>query len=176
MKRLEQSIVYARALDAYVWVFHPGIKTGISMFNPSMDWVQNLKAAETLARIGDKQGVMVAIENTPEPYPSLMKNVSDFREFYADVHENIGLVLDVGHSNINGQTESFLNTFSDKIVHMHWSDNDGKSDQHLGIGHGTVEWGGIAGLMKEKRYDKTVVVESIEHVKESLQRLRHLFI
>ena len=176
VKRLERSIVHARALDAYIWIFHPGTKTGISIFNPSRDWVQNLETAEILARIADKQGVRVAIENVPEPFPFLMKSVDDFREFYAKVHENIGLVLDVGHSNISGQTESFLKAFSDRIVHMHWSDNDGKSDQHLGIGHGTVEWGRIASLMKEKPYDKTIVIESVEHVEESLQRLKRLFI
>jgi sugar phosphate isomerase/epimerase len=176
IKRLERSIVYARALDAYLWVFHPGTKTGISMFKPSMDWVQNLKTAETLAKIADKHGVTVAIENVPEPYPFLMKSVDDFKGFYAKVHENIGLVLDVGHSNVSGQTESFLKAFPDKIVHMHWSDNDGRSDQHLGIGHGTVEWARIASLIKEKPYDKTIIIESIENVEESLQRLKRLFI
>ncbi|MGA2523506.1 MAG: TIM barrel protein, partial [Candidatus Bathyarchaeia archaeon] len=32
LKRLKQSMAYANELDAKVWVFHPGAKTGISQF------------------------------------------------------------------------------------------------------------------------------------------------
>jgi sugar phosphate isomerase/epimerase len=175
VKRLEQSIMHAQALGAYVWVFHPGMKTGISSFYPSVDWLQNLKTAQTLARIAEEYGVKIAVENVPEPLPCLMKSVEDFARFYAQSSGDISMVLDVGHSNVNGQTERFLNVFADRIVHLHLSDNDGKSDQHLGIGHGTVNWGIVASLLKKLRYDRTVVVESVEDVEESLQRLRQLF-
>jgi len=67
-----------------------------------------------------------------------VKNVEDFKRFYSEVNEDIGLVLDVGHANINGQIESFLTTFADKIVDMHVHDNYGKGDQHLGIGYGNI--------------------------------------
>lgn len=175
LKRLEQSIMRAQALDAYIWVFHPGMRTGISSFYPGMDWLQNLKSIRALARTAEEYGVSIAIENVPEPFPGLMKSVSDFEEFYARFEGNMGLVLDVGHANVNGQTESFLKAFPDRIVHMHLSDNDGKSDQHLGIGWGTVNWDGLAGLLRKSAYDKTVIIESIEHVEESLQRLKQLF-
>ena len=175
LKRLKKSIEYARAIDASVWVFHPGIKTGISSFYPDVDWQQNVKSARGLFEIASDLGVRIAIENVPEPYPFLMKSVEDFKRFYAEVDADVGLVLDIGHANINGQTECFLKTFSNRIVHMHLSDNDGKSDQHLGIGHGTVNWERVADLVKKNRYDKTVVVESIEHVEESVQKLRQLF-
>ena len=67
MKRLEQSIIHAQALDSYLWVFHPGMKTGISFFYPNMDWLQNLKSVQTLAKASKEYGVPVAIENVPEP-------------------------------------------------------------------------------------------------------------
>ena len=41
MKRLKQSMAYANAMDAKVWVFHPGAKTGIGQFYPGADWKQN---------------------------------------------------------------------------------------------------------------------------------------
>jgi len=175
VKRLEQSIMHTQALDAYMWVFHPGSKTGISSFYPGMDWLQNLKTARALAKIAREYGVKIAIENVPEPYPFLMKSVEDFERFYAQVNEDIGMVLDVGHSNVNGQTEHFLNTFADRIVHLHLSDNDGKSDQHLGVGYGTVDWNGIASLLKKLSYNGTLVIESVERVEESLQKLKQLF-
>jgi sugar phosphate isomerase/epimerase len=176
LNRLEQSIMHAQALDSYLWVFHPGMKTGISSFCPSLDWLQNLKSARTLAKTSEEYGVPIAIENVPEPYPFLMKSVQDFENFYAQMNENIGVVLDVGHANINGQTESFLRTFKDKIVHLHVSDNDGISDQHLGLGRGTVNWRGLISMLKELSYDRTIVIESVEHVEESLQKLRQALV
>jgi len=174
LKRLEESIAYANALNAYVWVFHPGVKTGISMFYPGADWLQNRKTAQLLYWIAKDYGVKIAIENVPEPYPFVMKSVEDFAKFYEEVNENIDMVLDIGHANINGQTESFLTTFKNRIVHIHAHDNNGKSDQHLGIGYGTVDWQKIAGTLKRMGNDKTIVVESVEHVEESIKKLRQL--
>ena len=75
LERLEKSISYASALNAYMWVFHPGLKTGVSMFYPCMDWLQNLKTTRLLLKIAGDYGVKIAIENVPEPYPFLMKSV-----------------------------------------------------------------------------------------------------
>ncbi len=44
MKRLKQSMIYASQLDAKVWVFHPGAKTGIGQFYPGADWKQNVES------------------------------------------------------------------------------------------------------------------------------------
>jgi sugar phosphate isomerase/epimerase len=174
LKRLKKSILYARALNCQVWVFHPGLQTGISMFYPGMDWIRNLKTARLLFKFASGYGVEAAIENVPEPYPFIMKSVEDFKRFYSEVNEDIGLVLDIGHANINQQIESFLTTFPDKIVHMHAHDNYGKSDQHLGIGYGNVDWNNVAKLLRRISYNKIVTIESIEHVKESMHKLKQL--
>ena len=174
LKRLERSIACANDLDAQVWVFHPGLKTGVSMFYPGMDWLQDLETTQLLFKIATDYGVKIAIENVPEPYPFIMKSVDDFSRFYDEFGENIGLVLDVGHANINGQMERFLITFSDKIVHIHAHDNNGKSDQHLGIGYGTVDWKKVATLIKRISYHQTVIVESFEHIENSLHRMKLL--
>jgi len=172
LKRLENSMRLASRLEAHVWVFHPGLKTGISMFHPGEDWSQNRKTAQLLYKIAEDYGLEVAIENVPEPYPFLMKGVKDFERFYSEVSEPIGLALDVGHSNINGQTEQFLKTFADKVVHIHAHDNDGRDDSHLGIGYGTVNWHRFVNLLRNISYNKVIVVESVEKVPESVQKLK----
>jgi sugar phosphate isomerase/epimerase len=174
LKRLEKSITYASALDAYVWVLHPGLRTGVSMFYPGADWLQNRETTLQLFKIANDYGVKIAIENVPEPYPFLMKSVNHFARFFKEVDEDMGIALDIGHANINGQTERFLTVFADKIVHIHAHDNDGKDDQHLGIGHGTVDWEKIAKLLKEMPYEGVVAVESFEHVEESVLKLKQL--
>ena len=174
LKRLKKSILYASALNCQIWVFHPGLKTGISMFYPGKEWTRNLKTARLLFKFAADHGVEAAIENVPEPFPFIMKSVEDFERFYSEVNENIGLVLDIGHANINKQIELFLTTFAHKIVHMHTHDNYGKTDQHLGIGHGNVNWKKTAALIKKISYRGIVVVESVEHVEQSMYRLKRL--
>ncbi|MBX5329245.1 MAG: sugar phosphate isomerase/epimerase family protein [Candidatus Bathyarchaeota archaeon] len=173
-KRLKESIAYARALDAYMWILHPGLKTGISMFYPDMDWHQNIETVRLLFKVANDYGVRIAIENVPEPYPFLMKSVEQFTRFYEEINEDIGLVLDVGHANINCQIERFIETFANKIVHVHAHDNDGKTDQHLGIGYGTVNWENFAKKLRMISYDKVVVIESIMYVNKSVQKMKKL--
>lgn len=176
LKRLRKSILNARDLNCKLWAFHPGLKTGISMFYPGKEWIQNLKTTRLLFKFADDHDVEVAIENdVPLPFIFVMTSVEDFKRFYSEVNENIGLVLDVGHANMNGQIELFLDTFGDKIVHIHAHDNYGEIDQHLGIGHGNIDWNSVANLLKRMSYDKIVVVESFEHVRESMHKLADLF-
>jgi sugar phosphate isomerase/epimerase len=172
LKRLKKSILYASALNCQIWVFHPGLKTGISMFYPGKEWTRNLKTSRLLFKFAKDHSVEAVIENVPEPFPFIMKSVEDFERFYSEVNENIGLVFDIGHANINKQTELFLTTFADKIVHMHAHDNYGKSDQHLGIGHGNVNWKKVARLLKRISYDNIVIIESVEHIKDGIHKLR----
>jgi len=76
---------------------------------------------------------------------------------------------------LNRQIQDFLREFSEKIVHMHVSDNDGADDLHLGIGYGTINWESVAKAVKEANYSNVIMLESIEYVEESLQTLRKLF-
>jgi sugar phosphate isomerase/epimerase len=175
LKRLKESMAYANALNAKLWVFHPGNKTGISMFYHGEDWKQNVEGIRELHRTAKDYGLNIALENLPEKYGFLMKQPEDFQKFYKETGLNdIGLVLDVGHANLERQTDHFLRNLPDKIVHIHVSDNMGENDQHLGIGYGKISWQGFAETLREIAYDKTVMIESVEHVEESLQKLRQL--
>jgi sugar phosphate isomerase/epimerase len=50
----------------------------------------------------------------------------------------------------------------------------GENDQHLGIGYGKIDWQRFAETLREIAYDKKVMVESVEHVEESLKKIRQL--
>ena len=174
IKRLKQSMAFANALNAKLWVFHPGMRTGISSFYPGKDWKQNIQSIRLLHKTAEEYKVQIALENLPEPFPFTMKGVDDFRRFYKETNMDLGLVIDVGHANISQQTDRFLRTFKDKIVHIHASDNMGETDQHLGIGYGKINWQQLAQTLKEIAYDKIIMLETIEHVEESLQKLSQL--
>ena len=176
LKRLTKSLVHAGQLGCRLWLFHPGSRTGLSPIYPGKDWQLNLESVRTLLNVARREGVEIAIENTPEPFPSLMKSVDDFHRFYEDLEDDIGMVLDVAHANLNRQIQDFIKQFSKKLVHMHVSDNDGANDLHLGIGYGSIDWASVAKLVKEAEYGNLIMIESTEHVKESVQVLRKLFV
>jgi sugar phosphate isomerase/epimerase len=172
LRRMKKSIVNASALECEMWVFHPGLKTATSMFYPGMDWIRNLDSVRLLFKFARDHGVEACIENIMEAF--VMKNVEEFKRFYSEVGENIGLALDTGHANVVGQLEGFLTDFSYKIVHLHAHDNHGKSDEHLGVGYGNIDWDMVARHLKRASFGKIVVIESVEHIDESIQGLQRL--
>jgi len=175
MKRLEKSLHYASEMEVKIWVFHPGARTALTYFYPQREWKNNVESAKRLLKLAKNLGVKIAIENLPPPYPLLMNNVNDFVRFYDEVSEEIGITLDIGHANLNGQTELFLELFHDKIVHMHASDNDGKNDLHLGIGEGTINWKKICRKIREVGFKGSIIIESVQKVEESLEKLKNFY-
>ncbi len=174
MKRLVQSLDFARDLDAKLWVFHPGARTGITQFYPGSEWKQNMQSIQELYAEAEQLGISIAIENLPAKYWFLMKSPEDFRRFYKETALPIGIVLDLGHAHLESQIQPFFNQLADKIIHIHASDNQGVDDDHLGVGYGTIDYQWFAETLKKLDYDQRVVIESCEHVPESLQKLKAL--
>ena len=175
LKRLKQSLVLSGQLDCRLWLFHPGFQSGLDRFYPGKDWELNLDSVRSLIKVAQQEEITIAIENIPEPFPALMKSVDDFHRFYQDLNDDIGMVLDVAHANLNHQITDFIQQFSQKIIHMHLSDNQGTSDQHLGIGYGSLNWQDFAKEVKKAQYDKLLIIESVDHPQESIQYLNRLF-
>lgn len=175
IKRLTQSIRYANIINAELLVIHPGSKTGISMFYPQADWKQNSQSLKTLQATADDYGVKLAIENLPEKYGYLMNSPAAFQRLYKETNLPTGITLDVGHANLEKQIEPFLTEMPNQLVHLHASDNLGEVDQHLGVGYGAINWQHIASTLKQSGFKGIVMTEAVEHVEESVQKLRQLF-
>jgi len=177
LERLEKSLGYAHALKCKQWVFHSGWKSGVSEFYPNLDWQTNLRSVRSLMATAKKLNVDIAIENTPEPFSFLVKHMRDIALFYSELGNDMGLgiAFDVGHANTTKEIFDFINKFGDKIVHVHVSDNEGKYDQHKGVGYGKIEWRAVAKALKAIKYKGVIVCESVDHVLESLETMRHLF-
>ncbi len=174
IKRLKQSIAFADDLDAKLCVFHPGARTGITQFYPGAEWKQNTESIQELYAAAEELGVNIALENLPAKYWFLMKSPEDFNKFYKETNLPIGIVMDLGHANLEGQIQPFFNQLADKIIHIHASDNCGDDDSHLGVGYGKIDYDWFAETLKKLGYDRNVVIESFEHIPESLQKLKAL--
>ncbi|MDR2719646.1 MAG: sugar phosphate isomerase/epimerase [Nitrososphaerota archaeon] len=174
LKRLTKSLYYTRALDAKLCVLHPGAKTGISQFYSGVEWKQNVQSIQELYAEAEQLGVNIAIENLPAKYWFIMNSPEDFHKFYKETSLPIGIVLDIGHAHLENQIQPFFNQLADKIVHIHVSDNNGVNDDHLGVGYGTIDYDWFADTLKKIGYNQRIVVESCDHVSESLQKLKVL--
>ena len=174
MKRLKQSMIYANALDAKLWVFHPGAKTGISQFYPGADWKQNIESIKELYKSAEEYGVNIALENLPAKYYFFMSKPEEFARFYREANLPVGIAMDLGHANLEGHIEGFFNLLADKIIHIHASDNDGSDDQHFGIGDGKIDYTWVAEKLNETSYDKSVIIESITNVPQTITKLKQL--
>lgn len=66
---------------------------------------------------------------TPESLDELIEGI-DFR-----------VTFDVGHLNTTTRDfDSFIETFRERIVHIHLHDNFGKRNEHLALGEGNIPW------------------------------------
>jgi sugar phosphate isomerase/epimerase len=176
MKRLKQSLANANALDAKMWVFHPAQRTGINQFYPEADFKQMCRSIEQLYTQAEEYGINLALENLPHKYWFLMSTPAEFMRMYKETNLPIGITLDLGHAHLEGQIQPFINQLADKIVHIHASNNDGSDDQHNGVEDGTIDYNWFAESLKKIGYDKTVVVESMRGVPESIAKLKQLLV
>ncbi len=175
LDRLQRSIDCARELDCATLVMHPGLRTGLDGFYPGMGWELNVESVQNLLKLTRDVGVRIAVENCPARYGYLVSSVDEFSQFLDQVGGDLGLVLDVGHSNIDGITYALIKRLGRNIVHIHAHDNDGKRDLHLGVGYGTVDWKRLAHRIRQVEFDGVIIVESYQHIMESISKLQELF-
>jgi len=176
MKRLRESLANAHALDAKMWVFHPGQRTGIGQFYPNVDYKTMFQSINELYTEAENYGVNIALENLPGKYWFLMSTPQEFMRLYKETNLPIGITLDLGHANLEGQIKPFIDMLADKIVHVHASNNDGNDDQHNGVEDGSIDYVWFADSLKKIGYDKRIVVESMRKVPESIAKLKQLFV
>jgi sugar phosphate isomerase/epimerase len=72
----------------------------------------------------------------------------------------------------------YINTFRDKITHIHWHDNHRSKDEHLPIGEGSIDHKKAVNALKAINYDRTITLEvftSRQKVKESANKLKELW-
>ncbi len=174
LKRLKQSLQNASDMDAKLWVFHPGQRTGIGQFYPGADYKTMYQSIQELYASAEELGVNIALENLPKKYWFLMNSPEEFLRMYREINLPVGITMDLGHANLEGQLQPFFNLVADKIVHIHASNNDGSDDQHMGVDEGNIDYVWFAEILKKIGYDKTVIVESMHKVPESIQKLKQL--
>lgn len=91
---------------------------------------------EEIKVFAGQRGVEVLLENTPNGLASAER----LNAFLAETHLNLGYCFDIGHAHMTGHLQHEFELMKQRIRSTHIHDNDGKEDQHLFPGEGTIDW------------------------------------
>lgn len=84
----------------------------------------------------------------------------------------LGFHLDVAHANLftsTNRTFVFLDRFSNQLMHVHFSDNlGGTQDLHLPIGAGNIRWKDIIKALKKIGYQGRITLEVFSEYRQYL--------
>jgi sugar phosphate isomerase/epimerase len=122
--------------------------------------------------------VDVMLENTP--VSNGIHNVDEFK-YIIDNVATLFVHLDIPHAFTSGGMKSvidYINTFRDKIIHIHWHDNHGQKDEHLPIGEGSIDHQKAIKALKDIGYDRTITLEVFTNsndAKSSADQLRTIW-
>jgi sugar phosphate isomerase/epimerase len=150
--KLEMSCEMAREVGATTVVVHPPFR-----------WQREYAAAfvEGVAALSERSGVTLAVENM---YPWRARQ----REMlaYSPGWDPVGLpypsvTLDLSHAATAGQDGLELaQVLGDRLAHLHLADGSGSAkDEHLIPGRGGQPCDAVLGLLAERSWSGTVVVE-----------------
>lgn len=150
---------------------HPGYLSCTGKLVPDKVWQLQKEALREFGKVAQEYGVIACIENMPNIPDFLCHYPEEILGLIEDI-EGIGFTIDFGHANTLGKVDSFRK-YLDKASHVHIHDNHGKSDEHLPIGAGTINWKRLSKDLLE-RYSGVVVVEgrSIEEAKMSFDQIQ----
>ena len=108
-------------------------------------------------------------ENDPHILVAIAKRLSEYKNF--------GICLDWAHAVVfGGGVKRWVQELSGFIRHIHINDNDLKSDLHLAVGRGKINWQEFSDYYHQYFNQCSVLVETeeVSSQRESLEYLRNL--
>jgi sugar phosphate isomerase/epimerase len=177
LKEVLESLKIAAKLEPIKIVAHPAYIGGMGHFVMDLAKKYALESVAAMAQKADELGLTLCLENM-FPRTRFCVDVDDFIPILKEF-PTLQLTLDTGHANIDSprgkRTLKFIETFGDRIGHLHVSDNFGKEDNHLPLGSGNVKFPKIINALKKIGYDKTVTFEVFTDDREYLRLSREKF-
>lgn len=136
-------------------------------------------ALEELMLFARQRGVEILLENIP----NALSTAERLEYFNGITHLNLNYVFDTGHAHIGGGVASEFQSMQARIRSLHLHDNDGKDDQHLLPGAGTIDWTATMQLLRSRPEQYPLLLElrddaalnySLEDAVKTLERLEAL--
>ena len=137
-----------------------------------------VRSLREIVKYAEKSSVKVMLENIP--LSNGIHKVSEIK-YIVDNVPSLFVHLDIPHAFTSGGMESvieYINTFREKIIHIHWHDNHGNGDEHLPIGEGLIDHEKAVKELKNIHYDRTITLEvftSSNDARDSGDKLRTIW-
>jgi sugar phosphate isomerase/epimerase len=171
------SMQAAAELDPLKVVLHPSFIHGLGALMPDQAQRHATEAMDRLLKEAGRLALPVCVENM-FPHALSLVRPEDFDPVFKAFPE-ARLTLDTGHAHIGGGTRrilEFIDRFSDRIGHVHASDNFGRNDDHLPIGVGTIDFPAVVKALKSIGYDETITLEVFSRDRDYLRISREKLI
>ncbi len=161
---LRETAEIADAAGAEKLVIHPGFCLDQTGWEASISALY--RSIQDLGILQEEFSVRFVMENLGSMDCCFFQSPKIVRIIRA---AGLGLTLDVGHANLTGTLDAFL---QEKPDHFHLHDNKGISDEHAACGTGTVDFSSVLASAG----DATLILEvlRLEDVAPSLEYLASL--
>ena len=162
VQEMLDSLEVAASLGAKKVVLHPSMITGMGIYvveQVKEYFRQFLARMVVAARALD---VTICLENMM-PRNILGVESTFFAEVFSEFPALL-LTLDTGHANIDdelggGRLATFLACHGNRLGHIHISDNNGRRDDHLPVGQGTIDFAAFLNTLAATGYNDTLTLE-----------------
>jgi sugar phosphate isomerase/epimerase len=118
---------------------------------------RHVDSLERLGALAHGFGVRAILENVPHP---IFNDPETLGALFEAV-PGLGLLLDVAHAWLRGRSglAALLGAFSERLAHVHASDNFGLRDDHTALGAGTIDWPCTVQMLKGAGFDGGITLE-----------------
>jgi sugar phosphate isomerase/epimerase len=153
LKELERCAVIFSKLGATIMNIHPCYVAPPAMKQALV--ISTIEALKPIVEMASSYGLTVVLENFIAPFDK----VSNFELILSEV-PGLKVHLDFGHANIGRDNyETFCGRLGSHIRHVHFSDNRSRTDDHMPLGVGHIDWKNAVDILKATGYDDTITLE-----------------
>jgi len=136
---------------------------GMTLFGQDLEkgWSQLRKSIVELLDYTEVTDLVLLIEPAHAAESSLIRKVEEGLRMIDEIgSERLGILLDTGHANLNGEDlAQVVAGLKDVPLHIHIDDNDGNSDAHMIPGEGNIDFEPFAGALGEIGYQGFISAE-----------------
>ncbi len=153
---LQEGLEMASVLRSRIAVFHLGYSNHIPPKHKA-GWLERVTETLTeMVKTAEEEEIILAIENTYEPDGELIQELLD------TIHSPwLRFCADLGHAACFSRMapEEWVEAFKDRMVLLHFHDNDGLDDLHHACGDGVVGYEPVFEACKSAQLSCPIVLE-----------------
>jgi len=158
VEQLRQLVALCARLRTRIIVLHPS-------WHPIRQWDVNgriERAAASLRSVLELLGnstTKLALEILAPP--CLPSESSMMLELVGKIDdpENVAVCVDVNHVNLTEPPERAIGKLGNRVIHLHFSDNDGLAEKHWPPFAGVIDWGAVMRELAATKYQGAINFE-----------------